>query len=116
MKGVEFAVAVSAVILLLCRGTVQCFSPTSAARKASETTTLFSTPSSSNGLSRRQVGELTVAAVGLGITALGTREVEPTDYGLWGILPVGTYKSKKTIRETIVPDNMWTFDQKFGIE
>ena len=41
------------------------------------------------GLSRRQLGELAVAAVGLGVSFLGSREVEPTDYGLYGILPVG---------------------------
>lgn len=68
-----------------------------------------------NAFSRRQFGELAFAAAGLGITYAGTREVDPTDYGLWGILPVGTYKKKKTIRETIVPGKLWTFDQKFGI-
>lgn len=66
-------------------------------------------------VSRRQAAELTFAAVGLGTTYLGTRENTPQDYGLWGILPVGTYKQKKTIRETIVPGQIWTFDQKFGI-
>lgn len=70
---------------------------------------------SSTGLSRRQVGELAIAATGIGISITGTREVRDTDYGLWGILPVGPYKTKKTIRETIVPDTLWTFDQKFGI-
>lgn len=69
----------------------------------------------SKELSRRQVGELTFAGIGLGISFLGTREFTPTDYGLWGILPVGTYKQKKTIRQTIVPDQIWTLDQKFGI-
>lgn len=67
------------------------------------------------GLSRRQVGELTVASLGLGISLLGTRENEPTDYGLWGVLPVGTYKTKKTILKEIVPGQIWTLDQKFGI-
>lgn len=67
------------------------------------------------GISRRQVGELTVAGVGLGISFLGTRENKPTDYGLWGVLPVGTYKTKKTLLQEIVPDSIWTFDQKFGI-
>lgn len=66
-------------------------------------------------LSRRQSLELGIAGAGLGLTYLGTREVAPTDYGLWGILPVGTYKSKPTVMETIVPDTVWTFDQKFGI-
>jgi len=67
------------------------------------------------GLSRRQMGELTVAGLGLGITFAGTRENKPTDYGLWGILPVGTYKTKKTLLKEIVPDTIWTLDQKFGI-
>jgi len=61
------------------------------------------------------VGELATAAVGLGCTYAGTREVDPTDYGLWGILPVGTYRRKPTVMETIVPDQLWTLDQKFGI-
>jgi len=74
-------------------------------------------PDDSNraGLSRRQVGELSFAALGLGTTFLGTRENDPTEYGLWGILPVGTYKKKKTVQETIVDGQVWTFDQKFGI-
>ncbi|KAL3764539.1 hypothetical protein ACHAW5_004803 [Stephanodiscus triporus] len=66
-------------------------------------------------LSRRQVGELAFAASGLGLTYLGTREDTPQEYGLWGVLPVGTYKTKQTVMETIVPDTIWTFDQKFGI-
>lgn len=71
--------------------------------------------SSSDGLTRRQMGQLALGAAGVGITIAGTAQVNPTDYGLWGIVPVGTYKSKKTIHETIVPGQMWTFDQKFGI-
>lgn len=74
-----------------------------------------SSSSGKNALSRRQMGEIAVASTGLGISFLGTRETKPTDYGLWGILPVGPYKRKKTIRETIVPGQIWTFDQKFGI-
>mmetsp|Transcript_2608 Transcript_2608/g.2996 ORF Transcript_2608/g.2996 Transcript_2608/m.2996 type:complete len:488 (-) Transcript_2608:118-1581(-) len=68
-----------------------------------------------DGISRRQIGELSVAALGLGVSYVGTRENDPTEYGLWGILPVGTYKKKKTIRETIVKNKIWTLDQKFGI-
>ncbi|GKY97298.1 hypothetical protein MPSEU_000688200 [Mayamaea pseudoterrestris] len=79
------------------------------------TTTTLHESTSSTQLSRRQVGELSVAAVGLTVTALGTAEPKPTDYGLWGILPVGPYKTKKTIRETIVSNQLWTLDQKFGI-
>lgn len=63
-------------------------------------------------LTRRQIGELSFAAVGLTASFLGTRENTPEEYGLWGILPVGPYKRKKTIMETIVPDTIWTFDQK----
>ena len=81
------------------------------------TTVLGSSAEDDNGsqVSRRQALELGFAATGLGITFLGTRENDPTDYGLWGILPLGPYKSKKTVKETIVPDVLWTFDQKFGI-
>ena len=84
---------------------------------ATASTRLFSqaTDSDGGGISRRQVGELTVAGLGLGVSYLGTRENKPTDYGLWGVLPVGTYKTKKTILKEIVPDTIWTFDQKFGI-
>lgn len=40
----------------------------------------------------------------------------PADYGLWGTLPVGPYKTKRTAQlETLVADNLWTLDQKFGI-
>ena len=49
-------------------------------------------------LSRRQIGELSIAAIGLGTSFLGTRENTPQDYGLWGLLPVGPYKRKKTIK------------------
>jgi hypothetical protein len=68
-----------------------------------------------DGLSRRQFAELSFAAAGLGVSFLGTRETTPTSYGLWGILPVGTYKEKQTLMKEIVPGNIWTFDQKFGI-
>jgi len=68
-----------------------------------------------NQLSRRQIGEIAVAATGLSVSYFGSKENTPQDYGLWGVLPVGTYKTKKTIRETIVPDTIWTMDQKFGI-
>lgn len=79
-------------------------------------TTLFSSISDESGsLSRRQVIELAVAGTGLGISFSGTREIDPTDYGLWGILPVGTYRKKKTIIEEIIPGQIWTLDQKFGI-
>src|SRR6056300_436200 len=71
--------------------------------------------SNSQEVTRRQTFELAFAAVGLTTTFAGTRENTPQDYGLWGILPVGPYKKKKTIMESIVDDTIWTFDQKFGI-
>jgi len=79
------------------------------------TTALHSEASTNPQLSRRQIGELSIATLGLTTSYLGTRERTPQEYGLWGILPVGPYKRKKTIMETIVPDKVWTFDQKFGI-
>lgn len=66
-------------------------------------------------VTRRQTFELAFAAIGLTTTFAGTRENTPQDYGLWGVLPVGPYKRKKTILESIVDDTVWTFDQKFGI-
>jgi Domain of unknown function (DUF4336) len=90
-------------------------SSTTTTSSSTTTTQLDAQAPSSSGLSRRQVGELAVAATGIGISITGTREVKDTDYGLWGILPVGPYKTKKTIRETIVENQVWTFDQKFGI-
>ena len=66
-------------------------------------------------LSRRQILEVSLGTIGLGGSYLASRENTDTDYGLWGILPIGTYKSKPTIQETIVPHYLWTCDQKFGI-
>mmetsp|Transcript_2217 Transcript_2217/g.4758 ORF Transcript_2217/g.4758 Transcript_2217/m.4758 type:complete len:527 (-) Transcript_2217:43-1623(-) len=80
---------------------------------ASSSTSLLSFDA--NNLSRRQMAELTFASLGLTASFLGTRELTPQDYGLWGVLPVGPYKRKKTIMETILPGKVWTFDQKFGI-
>ena len=71
--------------------------------------------SSNPPVTRRQINELAFAAIGLTTTFAGTREITPQDYGLWGVLPVGPYKRKKTIMESIVEDTIWTFDQKFGI-
>lgn len=71
-----------------------------------------------DGLSRRRAIQqgLRVSAVAAGLSiAAAVAEVKPTDYGLWGILPVGTYKSKPTVKETIVPGQLWTLEQKFGI-
>ena len=76
---------------------------------------LASSSDETSQLTRRQVGELTVAALGLGTSFIATRETKPTDYGLYGVLPVGPYKTKTTIMEEIVPGKIWTFDQKFGI-
>uniref|UniRef100_A0A7S1ZID2 DUF4336 domain-containing protein n=1 Tax=Trieres chinensis TaxID=1514140 RepID=A0A7S1ZID2_TRICV len=66
-------------------------------------------------LSRRQLGEIAVGTAGLGLSFLSTRETKPTDYGLYGVLPVGPYKTKKTLETTVVPGEVWTYDQKFGI-
>jgi len=70
---------------------------------------------SNKELSRRQSLEVSIGGVGLGLSFLATRENKPTDYGLFGVLPVGPYKEKKSIFETIVPNQIWTVDQKFGI-
>ncbi len=64
---------------------------------------------------RRQTIELAVAALGLGTSFAATRENKPTDYGLYGVLPIGPYKTKTAIMDEIVPGKIWTVDQKFGI-
>lgn len=119
------------LVIALCCVTVQCFQspspsnliPTQTRKqsRASCALPLFSSnnnddaaPLSSN-LSRRQLLEVTTAFAGISLSFLGTREVTPQDYGLWGILPVATYKRKKTVMETIVPGKIWTFDQRLGI-
>ena len=52
----------------------------------------------------------------LAVSAAASGEPKPYDYGLWGVLPVGPYKAKRSAPiETIVPGQIWTVDQKFGI-
>ena len=52
----------------------------------------------------------------LAVSAAASGEPKPYDYGLWGVLPVGPYKAKRSAPiETIVPNQIWTVDQKFGI-
>lgn len=103
---VSACMAVAAVDAFVLEST----SPGSSTRLLSQ-----ATDNEITGISRRQVGELTVATLGLSVSFVGTRENNPTDYGLWGVLPVGTYKTKKTLLKEIVSESIWTFDQKFGI-
>ena len=52
----------------------------------------------------------------LAVSAAASGEPKPYDYGLWGVLPVGPYKAKRSAPiEEIVPGQVWTVDQKFGI-
>ncbi|KAL3792615.1 hypothetical protein ACHAWO_008776 [Cyclotella atomus] len=84
--------------------------------KSSSKSHLYSSIGDETSLpTRRQILELSTAAVGLTLSFASTRELSPQDYGLWGILPVATYKRKATVTETIIPGKMWTFDQKLGI-
>lgn len=71
--------------------------------------------SSKQQLSRRQLGEIGVGIIGLGTSFAATRENQPSDYGLFGVLPVGPYKTKRSVFETLVDDTLWTVTQKFGI-
>lgn len=110
------------IVLLSIINAVLAFSPPSRTIGKRATTQLrdaqnYNDSSTTNPstLTRRQVGELSIATLGLGTSFLGTRENTPQEYGLWGILPVGTYKTKPTIMETIIANSIWTFDQKFGI-
>lgn len=104
-------------IAILCYGHGPCsaFHPPAANLRSTLLRASSNDESSQQLLSRRQVGELTVAALGLGTSFIATRENKPTDYGLYGVLPVGPYKTKTTIMENIVPGKIWTLDQKFGI-
>ena len=120
MNHMAFSIWLVLIWIAPCLGLVQVpvvqssFITTSHAQQSSVLLHASSMPGDT-GLSRRQMGELSIAALGLGTTFIGTRENDPTDYGLWGILPVGTYKKKITTQETIVDGQVWTFDQKFGI-
>ena len=50
------------------------------------------------------------------VSFLASKETTRDEYGLWGVLPVGPYKTKRTAQlETIVDGEVWTSDQKFGI-
>ena len=56
------------------------------------------------------------SAASLAVSAAASGEPKAYDYGLWGVLPVGPYKAKRSAPiETIVPGQVWTIDQKFGI-
>eukprot|EP00629_Pelagomonadales_sp_RCC1024_P003019 CAMPEP_0119259416 /NCGR_PEP_ID=MMETSP1329-20130426/247_1 /TAXON_ID=114041 /ORGANISM="Genus nov. species nov., Strain RCC1024" /LENGTH=483 /DNA_ID=CAMNT_0007258799 /DNA_START=78 /DNA_END=1525 /DNA_ORIENTATION=- len=48
-------------------------------------------------------------------SAVESSEPKPDDYGLWGVLPVGPYKTKRTAPPEKLAEGLWTFDQKFGI-
>lgn len=69
----------------------------------------------STSISRRSYNSLVLGGSLLGVSALGSFEVAPDDYGLWGVLPLGPYKSKPSRLTTIVPGTMWSITQKFGI-
>mmetsp|Transcript_47972 Transcript_47972/g.57841 ORF Transcript_47972/g.57841 Transcript_47972/m.57841 type:complete len:510 (+) Transcript_47972:117-1646(+) len=90
---------------------------TSSIQHASQTTICKMSDDSSE-VTRRDLGSQITASLG-SLALLGsfaaTRETKPTDYGLYGVLPIGPYKRKKTIFNEIVPNQIWTLDQKFGI-
>jgi hypothetical protein len=70
--------------------------------------------SENDELSRRRFGILSGLGL-LGSAFFNIRERTPSDYPFYNLLPVGPYKRKKTIFQEIVPGQMWTGDQKFGI-
>jgi len=58
------------------------------------------------------------AALALGLSGASANSLyrrTPSDYPLWPVLPVGPYKRKATVRQTVVPGKIYTLDQKFGI-
>ena len=84
-------------------------------QSAFSSSSLQMSSTSNSELSRRQIGEIAVATVGLGGSFIATRENKPNDYGLYGILPVGPYKTKNTVFDTLEDGKIWTATQKFGI-
>jgi len=60
---------------------------------------------------RTIVTGLTLFSAGL----LNIRARDDSDYSLYLTLPVGPYKRKKTVFTEVVPDQIWTGEQKFGI-
>jgi len=64
---------------------------------------------------RRDLLGILTATVGTIVTGIGTSKRTSSDYPLWGILPVGPYKRKKTILTTLVQDKIYTMEQKFGV-
>jgi len=68
----------------------------------------------SNQLSRRRFTILSSLGL-LGASFANIYERTPSDYPFYNLLPVGPYKRKKTIFKEIVPGQVWTADQKFGI-
>lgn len=60
---------------------------------------------------RTIVTGLTLFSAGL----LNIRARDDSDYSLFLTLPVGPYKRKKTVFTEVVPDQIWTGEQKFGI-
>jgi hypothetical protein len=60
---------------------------------------------------RNIVTGLTLLSAGL----LNIRARDESDYSLFLTLPVGPYKRKKTIFTELVPGQIWTGEQKFGI-
>ena len=110
-------ISIIAYLLILIPATSFISPPTPSISQKITLPPLYSSddPSSSPTLSRRQIGELTVASIGGIITYYGTSTRSPSDYPLWGVLPLGPYKRKKTILTTVVTDKIWTLEQKFGI-
>uniref|UniRef100_A0A6U5IZN7 Metallo-beta-lactamase domain-containing protein n=1 Tax=Corethron hystrix TaxID=216773 RepID=A0A6U5IZN7_9STRA len=73
--------------------------------------------SSDESISRREFNAFGFAlALGLPAASMNSMYTRtPSDYPLWPLLPVGPYKRKKTIFNTVVPDSIYTLEQKFGI-
>ena len=64
---------------------------------------------------RQQVSELSLGLFGITLTLAGTSTRTSSDYPLWGVLPLGPYKRKKSLLDVVVPNEIYTIEQKFGI-
>jgi len=72
-------------------------------------------PFAATSVSRRDLLALGSSSSLLLLSTLASSEIKDTDYGLWGVLPLGPYKSKPSILSTVVPGQIWSITQKFGI-
>jgi len=68
----------------------------------------------STSISRRNLLAIS-AATALAPTLAQAEITSDSNWPLWLALPVAPYARRKTLRQTVVPNQVWTFDQMIGI-